>query len=297
MIMISLDRIHYFIAVAESGSFTRAAQVCFVSQTAISQQIATLEKELGVRLFLRDKKSAQLTAAGIRLLPMAKRVFDYYCDMLAEMHNVYQNEQRIVVGYVGNLEMQILREAIFLARQRLPGLRIEARKYPLEGLAEAFVQGQCSIALIITDEIDAQEGFVSPLITGRMMVAVSERNALASRESVRLGEILHLPLILFNATAGPKCSAFSYHWVREKGFPDDAITQANTIEDQQLLVAADQGISFLPEGVQAPGIVLIPLSDTPTVYSISAYYHQKSPQIKQCIALMQKIAQEKRSTW
>lgn len=295
--MVSLERIRYFLSVAESGSFTKAAQECFVTQTAISQQIALLEKELGVKLFQRDNKSVQMTGAGRRLLPMAQRIWADYQEMLLVMQQACYSDSHIVIGYSGNPEMQVLRELMHLARKQLPSLQLHTNKYPLDCLPAAFAEGKCTIALTITDDISPKMCYSDKIITGRMMVAVSEHSALAGRESLRLEETLPYPMIILSPSPGAKSSNFYYQWVRNKGFPEDSIVQTPSLEEQLFLVSADQGIAFLPEGTRAQGIRLIPLSDTPTVYSISAYYRQKTPQIMQCIRLMQEIAERQRRSW
>lgn len=75
---IELHQLHYFVAVAEMGSFSRAAQRCNVSQPSLSQQIIKLEHELGQRLFERLGRSVLLTAAGQALLPQAQRI-PFFC--------------------------------------------------------------------------------------------------------------------------------------------------------------------------------------------------------------------------
>lgn len=295
--MISLERIRYFIASAETLSFTKAAQECFISQTAISQQIALLEKELGVALFLRGHKSTRLSEAGERLLPMAKRIWEDYSAMLLEMEQAYQKDHHLQIAYSGNLEIQILREMIPLARKYFPGIQIRARKYTLEELKEAYAEGQCAIAMTITGEIDSHESSFTEIISGKMMAAVSDRSALAHRESLSLKELRSHPLILLNASTGIKSASFVYHWARKAGFSDAAIIQTDTIEEQQLMVAADQGLTFLPEGCQAAGITLLPLSDIRLNYGISAYYRRKTPEITGCVSLMKEIADRQRGMW
>ena len=70
------NQLSYFIAIARYGNFTAAAKAFFVSQPCISHQIQSLEKELGVRLFIRNTRSVELTAAGEIFLEDAKKMVD-----------------------------------------------------------------------------------------------------------------------------------------------------------------------------------------------------------------------------
>lgn len=69
-----LRHLKYFLAVAETRNFTQAAANCYVAQSALSQQIARLEKEVGAQLFSRTSRSVRLTAAGELLEPLARRI-------------------------------------------------------------------------------------------------------------------------------------------------------------------------------------------------------------------------------
>lgn len=68
-----LRQLHYFVTIAETGSFSEASKMCFLSQSAISQQIKALENELNVSLFIRASRMIVLTEAGRELLPHAKK--------------------------------------------------------------------------------------------------------------------------------------------------------------------------------------------------------------------------------
>lgn len=69
-----LQQLQYFVAVAETRHFTRAAEVVHVAQPSLSQQIKALERELGADLFLRARGNITLTDAGEALLPLARRI-------------------------------------------------------------------------------------------------------------------------------------------------------------------------------------------------------------------------------
>ncbi|MCX3062835.1 LysR family transcriptional regulator [Streptomyces beihaiensis] len=71
-----LQQLRYVVAVAETGGFTRAAERCLVVQSALSHQVAKLEKELGARLFERTSRRVRLTAAGEAFLPAARQALD-----------------------------------------------------------------------------------------------------------------------------------------------------------------------------------------------------------------------------
>ena len=79
-------QLRYFLAVGEETSFSRAAERCFISQSAISHQIAKLEQEVGAKLFERSTRSVKLTPAGVRLMPIAAEVLSLEARALEVGH-------------------------------------------------------------------------------------------------------------------------------------------------------------------------------------------------------------------
>lgn len=87
----SLDQLHYFVAVAEEGNIGRAARRLRISQPPLTRQIRHLESELGVELFLRTPRGVQLLPAGHKLLPRARRVL---AEVAALEHGLREPLQR-----------------------------------------------------------------------------------------------------------------------------------------------------------------------------------------------------------
>lgn len=83
-----LSQLEIFVAVAETGSFTKAANRMYVSHSTTSRGVAALEEELGVRLLERDNRVAALTEAGERLLPKAKEILRLAEEIEKEMHAI-----------------------------------------------------------------------------------------------------------------------------------------------------------------------------------------------------------------
>src|SRR6478609_4922414 len=96
-----LQQMRYVIAVAEMNNFTRAAQRCLVVQSALSHQIARLEKELGARLFERTSRRVRLTAAGAAFLPAARQCLEAAERAAAEVAAaVGEVRGRLTVGLI-----------------------------------------------------------------------------------------------------------------------------------------------------------------------------------------------------
>ena len=172
------DRIAYFLAVVREGSFSAAAKNMYVSQTAISQQIASLEKEMGCALFHRLSTGAVLTDQGEQFLPYAERLMGIQLelqDAFADAHRV----SAIHIGYNGPLEKELIVDAYLSLHPHLPNLVIHPLYLSLTAMSDALYRGQCDMVLTLPGEIDQRNTYQEVLYDVPMIAAVSEASPLA----------------------------------------------------------------------------------------------------------------------
>lgn len=96
-----LRHLRYFVTLAETLNFTRAAELLYISQSALSQQVADMEGELGVRLFRRTKRTVELTGSGRVLLNEARKILRQMEQVIPVVRNsaLYEDQQRsILIG-------------------------------------------------------------------------------------------------------------------------------------------------------------------------------------------------------
>src|SRR5689334_4818075 len=132
-----LQQMRYVIAVAETNSFTRAAERCLVVQSALSHQIARLERELGAKLFERTSRRVRLTPAGAAFLPAARQCLDAAERAAAEVAAaVGEVRGRLAVGLIPTVAAVDLPGVLRQFRQRYPSVRISLRVGASEDLVE-----------------------------------------------------------------------------------------------------------------------------------------------------------------
>lgn len=240
-----LERFAYFLAVAQTGSITLGAQKSFITQTAMSQQMAALEAELGLPLLKRSKSGTSLTEAGQALVPM---------------------------------EQQLLLRAIPAFRAHHPEVELRVRQLSMARIGTALEAGDCDIALAIPGEIPLQQMKHVTVMERPICAAVASSHPLAGKNSVTLPELTHFPVILLQAGANRRASSQIARWLMGLGWTKDALRFADTIEDQLLMINLNQGISFMPQGSYPVGIRLIPIvSDTPILHHTEAVMRQMTP--------------------
>lgn len=154
-----LRQLRYFVAVADTLNFSRAAESMFVSQSALSKQISDLEQELGVLLFRRSKHNVELTEAGILLMDEAKAILLRSEKLAPLLQQANQNakERSVFIGVDAKADSdplihQVLAEAVYQQRLASPGLRALFFRRTTADLHQALLSGELDLGLFLSSE-------------------------------------------------------------------------------------------------------------------------------------------------
>lgn len=175
-----LRQLRYFVAVADTLNFSRASESLYVSQSALSKQIADLEQEFGVVLFQRDKRTVELSDAGRILLEEAKAILlrsEKLYPLLREKDQRTQQERNIYIGVEFRAEQSpqihhALTDAVYQKRKKIPGLQAVfwSREY-LE-LKKALADGELDLGIFFSMEQSIGSGLESCVLYEDEMVLV-----------------------------------------------------------------------------------------------------------------------------
>ncbi|MFC4126376.1 LysR family transcriptional regulator [Nocardia rhizosphaerae] len=186
-----LRQLAYFVAVCEELSFSRAASRCFISQSAISHQIARLERDLGAQLFERTTRAVVPTDATLRLLPLAKQMLSLESAIRAAVRTT---GPRIRLAANMSFAARSL-SAIAAARAAHPDAEIEYVIKPFRQRITAVADGDCDLALI-RGSVDQPGLAVEQLWVEDLVIAISSSHPLAGRGAVTLADLAPYPLLL-----------------------------------------------------------------------------------------------------
>lgn len=176
----------YVIAVAETNNFTRAAQRCLVVQSALSHQIARLEKELGARLFERTSRRVRLTPAGAAFLPAARQCLDAAERAAAEVAAaVGEVRGRLRVGLIPTVAAVDLPAVLKDFHRRHPEAGVSLGVGASEDLVEQVRKGETEVAFLGVPVTARPRGVrARELARERLIAVVSPDHPLAG-ESAR----------------------------------------------------------------------------------------------------------------
>ena len=193
-----LRQLEYVVAVAEELSFTRAAARCHVVQSALSYQVARLEREVGVRLFERTSRAVQLAPGGELLLTRARRILaevDLARAELSELGGVTIGKLRLgMIGSAG-VAAPVVEHTLAAFHSRHPGVEITVQDTGSAHMAEQVRTGNLDLAFVglfadqLPDDLGKRE-----LASERLVGLVGAEHPLAARAAVTLAEL---------AAAGP----------------------------------------------------------------------------------------------
>ncbi|MFE4392972.1 MULTISPECIES: LysR family transcriptional regulator [Streptomycetaceae] len=192
-----LQQLRYFLAVAETRHFTRAAEAAHVAQPSLSQQIRALERELGAELFHRTRGNIALTDAGDALLPLARRILaDTETARLAVQETVQLRRGRVRLGAPPSLCTSLVPDVLRVFRDRYPGVALVVREGGSRDLVGWLAAGELDLALTITRPSGEQEPAlaVTELLHEELVLVAAGRPA---RRKVRVTELKGRPLVMF----------------------------------------------------------------------------------------------------
>lgn len=190
-----IRQLEYLVAVVEEGGFGRAADRLHVVQSAVSQQIARLERELGLRLFERTGRAARLTAAGERLLPRARAALatvDSVRELAAELSGATGAVLRLGTA---RAFADRVHQALDMLAARSPDIRVEIREDSREARLAGVRSGALDAALI-RGEHQSNGLRLLPLWEQPVLVAVPAGHPLARHDRLGPEELIATPVRL-----------------------------------------------------------------------------------------------------
>ncbi|MEU1088075.1 LysR family transcriptional regulator [Streptomyces sp. NPDC005892] len=260
-----LQQMRYVIAVAEMNSFTKAAQRCLVVQSALSHQIARLEKELGARLFERTSRRVRLTSAGAAFLPAARHCLDAAERAAAEVAaTIGEVRGRLALGLIPTVAAVDVPAVLKEFHRRHPKARISLSVGASGELTEMVRQGEIEVALLGIPVSARPQGVkAQKLAHERLVAVVSPDHPLAGETSVDLRRLSSEVFVDLPAkTAGRAQSDLAF---TAAGLTREVAFEVTNADYLARLVGAGLGVALLPPAYVAglAGMVTIEVTDAP----------------------------------
>ena len=234
-----------FVAVAEAGAVTGAAERIGITQPALSRRITQLEDHLGVELLVRGRKGAQLTEIG-RLVEIEAQGLIARYDRLREMVTSHQRLEggTVRIGGGATAVSFILPEAIAAFRLAHPQVRFHLREAGSSEIAQDVVAGQLELG-VVTLPVRDHELRVTPLINDRIVLIARRDHPLAGRRRIRIADLSDQAFVAFEA--GSALRQIIDSRLREAGVETDVVMELRSIPAILRMVATTGNLAFVSQ--------------------------------------------------
>lgn len=256
-----ISRYGIFCRVVEQGSFTRAAAVCGYSQSAVSQNVKTLEQETGVTLLRRQKDGVQLTQDGAEFYPYILAVFQSEQALERKRQETMGLQNSVIrIGTFTSVSRNLLPPKMKAFKQRYPQVRFVLRQGEYTSIPQWIRQGDIDFGFVNQDAVEGLETRL--LYEDHMLAVLPQGHPLEQEERLTLRQLSREPLILLDE---------GEHSVLLDAFRQAGLTPNLAYEvydDYSILSMVRQGlgISVLYEKVVAgfeQGLSLRPILEAP----------------------------------
>ncbi|KZN12182.1 LysR family transcriptional regulator [Marinomonas sp. TW1] len=243
--MLDIAELLTFIKVAETHSFSDAATRLFVTQPAISKRIAALESNLGVKLFDRIGRQVQLTEAGMRLLPKAKKMAEDLEDikrsMTLQMQDV-SGELRLSTSH--HVGLHRLPDSLKRFQQDYPSAQLEIEFTQSEEAYQHVLKGHAELAVITLSNKENNLLESIPIWSDPLTCVVSKDHPLSHLDKISLVDLAQYPCVLPNKNTFTRQIAEQVFG--KQGLKPQVRMNTNNLETLAMLVSIGWGWSLLP---------------------------------------------------
>ncbi len=241
-----LRQIKYFIEVARREHVTDAAEALHVAQSAVSRQIANLEAELGVDLFIREGRKIKLTPIGRIFLDRMEKAINVIDDAVQVVDEYIDPEKGMIhIGFPTSLSTYVLPKALFFFREEYPEAKFELHQGSYTELIESVVTGKINIALLGPVPKGHKKIKSTILFTEDLVALLPINHFLANRVTIKLTELQNEQFILF--PEGYVLRDLIVRGCSERGFKPKVSFIGQDVDAIKGLVSAGLGVTLVPE--------------------------------------------------
>lgn len=250
MSSLNLNQLEYFVCAAKYLNFTKAAKECYISQTAMTQQIQALEKRLGVKLFLRDKHHIELTVAGNVYLKEAKEILKRSDEAirLARMASKGMDGE-LSIGYISGFGQNDFYEILNGFHEAFPNVKLKFVRNTMSGLMDSLQRGDCDVAFSVLPHQKNYESMNKIYLKSYpLFVAMSKKHTLSNKKEIKCKELFNEDFIIMQPAGRPRDEMEEMLWVYNRGgFLPQVVAVEREPETIMLMVSQEIGVSLLPE--------------------------------------------------
>jgi DNA-binding transcriptional LysR family regulator len=257
-----LRQLRYFVAIAEEGSLTRAAARLHIAQQSLSQQVRTLEAQLGATLFERSSRGVTLTDVGAVLLREARPVLARAERAAEAVRRAARGEQgELRVGFLSTVANSFMAPVVRAFRERHPGVTLHTEDLAIAALVAGLRDGTLDAGLSrppLVEDLATEDVLREPIAA-----VLPEGHRLAGRAELTLADLADEPWVLTPRSSWPPWHKLFDEDFARAGYRPRVVQRGTTPQGLLALVAAGVGVTRLmlsSRSLRDGGVVFVPLA-------------------------------------
>ncbi|CAH0249303.1 HTH-type transcriptional regulator CatM [Erwinia aphidicola] len=261
-----LRYLRYFVAVAETRHFTKAAELLNISQPPLSQQIKKLEEEIGTPLLKRLTRGVELTDAGEAFYQDARQILELSANALEKAKGIARGiSGQLSIGFASSTAFH---PQIFLLLRRFqdsfPAITLLPREENMATLMHELQEGLLDAAFVRLPCESSKAFNLKMIASEKMALVLPQGHRLADTPRLSLAALREEPLVLFPREVAPSLYEVIISACLRAGFQPDSVQQSPQISSAINMVAAGFGITIIPDSlrsIQLPGVSFHQIED------------------------------------
>jgi LysR family hydrogen peroxide-inducible transcriptional activator len=271
-----LYQIRYFLAVADTLNFTRAAERANISQPALTKGIQRLEETIGGRLFDRAKSPVQLTELGQAMLPNLRLVFDGAVQAREQARRLTADQKEVVrVGVMCTIDFGKVLPGFVDVQLGRSEVEVSFREGNLEALSDALDRSELDLGIMCSPDQIPRRFAPQVLFREHFVVAIGDDHRFNGREGIELKE-LHRERYCDRVMC-----EFSSHidgLLRGRGVEVQVVQESAREDWVQALVRANFGVAFMPVSIaRSAGLAFVYVTDVQIMREVGVLHHTERP--------------------
>jgi DNA-binding transcriptional LysR family regulator len=240
-----MHQIRYFLAVARTLNFTRAAEECNVSQPALTRAIQQLEDELAGKLLRREGKLSHLTELGERMLPLVRQCYESALAAKTLASSLKKGAAQVLsVALSHTIDMRLIADSLSELQRTFAGLQLRITRGGATEIGDTLKKGQAELAIAgslgeVWERLDSW-----PLFEEMLALAVSRNHRFTEAGTIDAGQLSTERLLMMSAC---ESAVTTTSILEEYGVRATDSHQLSGQHDVKTLIASDLGVAFLPQ--------------------------------------------------
>jgi DNA-binding transcriptional LysR family regulator len=283
-----------FVAIAEEGSLTRAAARLHIAQQSLSQQVRTLEGQLGATLLQRTSRGVRLTPVGAVLLREARTLLAHAERATAAVQRAAVGEEgELRIGFLSSVANYLVPPVVRAFGERHPRVALHAHEVPIARLVAGLREGELDAGLTRQPQVDDLE--VEVVLTEQVAAVLPADHPLAGRAELELSELAGDAWVLTPRSSWPPWHRLYDEIFARAGFTPRVVQRGTSPQNLLALVAAGVGVTRLPlssRTLRDSGVAFVPLVGDEADVVIAWRADHVAPAFERFAAVVREVARE-----